>query len=112
AGVGSADDQRRARPLPRDADAVPLLAAGTMRLGFFLDAADLALQLGLQLLGGLMFRHFPKHDLQATQFLLGRRRAAILLLGLEILRREIGCHAPILAVGGSRWAVGSYLNEL
>ena len=66
----------------------PLFSADHLLLGL----GDLRLQFRLKVIGPLVFGDLLHHLLKARQLLFERRRPTILLLGLEILLREIGRH--------------------
>ena len=107
AGVGTAQEDCRAGPLPGDAKtAAALLAAALLGDQVLLELGDLGLQIGLEVVGPLVLGDLLEHDLQTGQFFLARRGPAVFLLGLQVLLGEIGWHAclfyrsPAAVVGG------------
>ena len=92
AGVGTAQDNRRAGSLARNAQAVGLFAAALFRGHLFFDLADFRFQLGLKMVGPLMLGNLLEHHLQALQFFFDTGRPAVFLLGFAILLCKIGGH--------------------
>src|SRR5262249_31133304 len=96
AGVGPAQQDHLPGPLARDlvADA-PLFGAALLLLDLLLRLADLGLQLGLELLAGLVLGQQGPHALQAVQRLLGGGVAPLVRgCGFRVLRGGVGAQAP------------------
>ena len=70
AGVGAAQEDCRAGPLPRDAKTAAALLAAFLGDQVLLELGDLGLQIGLEVVGPLMFGDLLEHDLEAGQFFL------------------------------------------
>src|SRR4051794_40016066 len=61
-------------------------------LSLVLRFADFCFQLGLQLISPFVLGNLAQHQLQAAQLFLWRLRAAVLLFGFLVLRRQVGGH--------------------
>src|SRR5260370_1197741 len=81
-----------ARDLVADADLLGFLA---LVFDLLLGLAHLGLQLGLELLAGLVLGHQRPHLLQTGQAFLGGLGLLVLGLGFEVLRREVYGHGFI-----------------
>ena len=93
AGVGTAQEDRRAGPLPWDAKTAAALLAAFLGDQVLLELGDLGLQIGLEVVGPLVFGDLLEHDLETGQFFLEGRGPAVFCLGLQILLGEIGWHS-------------------
>ena len=92
AGVRAAQQDRRARALPRNAQAAGLLAAALLGRQLLLELGDLRFQVRLKVIGPLVLGDLLHHHLEALQFLFQGRRPTVILFGLEVLLGEIGRH--------------------
>src|SRR5579859_1868827 len=70
-----------------------LLAGGLPSFEIVLRAADLLLEVGLELFGALMLGQEPEHQPESFEPRGGRRRTAVFIFRLAILRRQLRWHS-------------------